>query len=455
MSSTETFDCVVLGLGGVGSFALRALARDGKGGRYLGVERWHRCHTRGSSHGKSRIFRRAYFEHPSYVPWVEHSIQVFKELEKALGISLLQECGTLIITPGSDAVHHDQPHPAMDLLPPLLRESWKSAQRHNIPVEFLDSSTLKERFPQFHYSGIDNGTPESSESFSERPYSFVGLYEPSGGFVRPELAQEAALHQAEASGSVTIKEYTQVLSFQEVATSAGTVVDLVLQSTEKEGAERVRTRKLLVSAGAWAGDLIPSWKPYLRPTRQLQGWVDVSVSSDPDLFGYQRMPTWIIETPNFHKPLYGVPCDSDDPVAKHWIKCGIHGRDDELMDPTANPGVLSDAEWEEIQDATFHAFDRSRTGGNSLIEAKPCIYTMTPDCNFIIGVPDEYSCIFAIAGLSGHGFKMTPALGQMMADFGVGKDLSRWDTEFCSPKRFTSSDTSISRSTEGFNSLAR
>ena len=63
------------------------------------------------------------------------------------------------------------------------------------------------------------------------------------------------------------------------------------------------------------------------------------------------------------------------------------------------------------------------------------MYTMTEDENFIIGVPDGYSKICAVAGLSGHGFKMAPALGQMLADFATDKGLDHWNAEFCSPKR--------------------
>ena len=63
---------------------------------------------------------------------------------------------------------------------------------------------------------------------------------------------------------------------------------------------------------------------------------------------------------------------------------------------------------------------------------------MTPDTNYLIGVPDGFQNVFAVAGLSGHGLKMTPALGQMMADFALEQDRQPWGLDFCSPSRFFS-----------------
>jgi sarcosine oxidase len=417
------YDAVVIGVGGVGSFALRALAKQHQSGCFLGIERFSRGHLRGSSHGKTRIYRRAYFEHPSYVPWIEFSLSTFRQLELTRNLSLMQECGTLLM----------QTSDSSRQMPPLLQASWNSAQQHGIPVEYLSPAELSERYSQFQYQKT---SPTEST---------VGLLEPTGGFLRPELAQEAALQEAEASGSVTIMENTTVLNFQEISGLSPTFIELKIHTDGISEPETIQTRRLLVCMGAWTGQLLPSWAPFLSVTRQLQGWIDISSSrttKDKHLFGYEHMPTWVMDTPAWPKPLYGVPCDSDDPHCKHWLKVGVHGRNHVLEDPSKNPEQVSLAEKSELRSASTHAFslDGQRQGGNSgFVDIKPCMYTMTPDSNFLIGVPDGFKNVFGVAGLSGHGFKVTPALGQMMADFVLEKDMQAWKLEFCSPSRFAGS----------------
>ena len=75
------YDAIVLGVGGVGSAALFHLAA--RGARVLGLDRFPPGHDRGSSHGRNRIIRQAYFEHPDYVPLLVRAYQLWDELERA------------------------------------------------------------------------------------------------------------------------------------------------------------------------------------------------------------------------------------------------------------------------------------------------------------------------------------------------------------------------------------
>ena len=397
------YDAVVVGLGGVGSFALRALSKKG-GGKYLGVERFQRCHSRGSSHGKSRIYRRAYFEHPSYVPWIEFSLDVFRSLEG----NVMQECGNLLVEPstGNDTVED---------LPPLCRSSYGSALQYNIPVEYLTPMEMKERFPQFCYN-----------------HEMVGLLEPHAGFLRPELCMQAALKEAETFEGIDVWESTTVKSYTSL--DADTLEVVLVKDGETVS---VQTKWLLISAGGWARELLPSWNQYAVPHRQLQGWIDVSSTDDPSLYGYKKMPTWVLCTPDWPLPFYGLPADLDDPDYCTKPKLGIHCRDAEIKDLIANESTISSREMVELQEATTHALADSPwkdLPGPIYAEAKSCIYTMTPDAHFMIGSPAKN--VFAVGGLSGHGFKMVPALGQMMADFASDEDLRPWKLDFCSPSRF-------------------
>src|SRR5205085_4561071 len=68
-----SYDAIVLGLGGMGSAAVFELARRGR--RVLGLEQFPLVHSRGSSHGHTRIIRTAYYEHPNYVPLVRRAYE--------------------------------------------------------------------------------------------------------------------------------------------------------------------------------------------------------------------------------------------------------------------------------------------------------------------------------------------------------------------------------------------
>lgn len=472
------WDAVVVGLGGVGSFCLRALARqEQRTGtshkKILGLEAFVRGHDRGSSHGGTRIYRRAYFEHANYVPWIEYSLQEFKNLEQSSGISLMQECGTLLIEPQlvdpttSPFDNHQMNNNNKDNTKSksFLERAWDSAKQHNIPVQFISNKDLKQQFPQFV---VDDDVS-------------VGLLEPGGGFVRPEEAMLAALQEAKEQGA-TLWEQTRITSIREVSTkhrdyaammaeleasnstdednddegddsnvgSDATAMDddtlVQLNVRRADGKEKtILAKTVLVAAGAWTASLIPSLSPYIKVTRQIQAWLDMSDTPDPSLYLPAKMPTWVMISPHVKLPLYGVPADpvgsftSARQQRQHWIKVGLHGRDVRI-DPTQPPP--QDPTLEEIQELeSAYAHGLANTQHRSSVKAKSCYYSMTPDHHFIIGVPQGYSKVCVVAGLSGHGFKMTPALGQMLADFSRHQGQwnlveQEWKTQFCSPARF-------------------
>lgn len=414
------WDAVVIGLGGVGSFALRELSlrtrNQGRAAatRVLGLEAFERAHAFGSSHGHSRIYRHAYFEHPSYVPLLQFSTSEFQRLQQHSNIKLLEECGTLIVEEEAGG--------------PILEGCHQASRLHGLSVEELSSRQLKQTYPQFLFED-----------------SMVGLLERNAGFVRPERAIRAALSQAESNGA-TIWEKVRVQSIRENLEQDGgnhsiPHVEIALQLNGEE--RLVRCRKLIVTAGAWTSALIPSWKPHLRVTRQIQAWLSVRDNVDDDksstIYHPSRMPTWFLFSSKLPYPIYGIPTDpdhDDDDVSKR-IKIAFHGRDDPLEDPGANPPTVSKEEWQELKDASEYVF---KNLGTDLVwaDAKPCMYTTTPDENFMVGQPKGYSLTYVVAGLSGHGFKMTPGLGRVivdmaMDDHGVCNDF---DVEFLSPSRF-------------------
>jgi sarcosine oxidase len=129
---TRRFDAIVLGVGGMGSAAAYQLARRGR--KVLGLERFDIPHSMGSSHGISRIIRLAYYEHPSYVPLLRRSYELWRELESGFGEQLLHITGSIDAGPADDR---------------CFGGSLESCKLHDLPHEVLDGTEVNRRFPGY------------------------------------------------------------------------------------------------------------------------------------------------------------------------------------------------------------------------------------------------------------------------------------------------------------------
>src|SRR5438552_11054055 len=156
----------------MGSAAARALARRGR--RVVGLDRFRPPHTLGSSHGRSRIIREAYFEHPVYVPLVQRAYELWAELEREAGGPLLRVTGGLMAGPPGGI---------------LLDGARRSARAHHLPHEELSADEIRRRFPAF--------TPEPET---------VGLLEPRAGVLFPEACVQAALDGAAREGALLVHD---------------------------------------------------------------------------------------------------------------------------------------------------------------------------------------------------------------------------------------------------------
>lgn len=77
-------------------------------------------------------------------------------------------------------------------------------------------------------------------------------------------------------------------------------------------------------------------------------------------------------------------------------------------------------------------------GLGALRETGTCLYTMTPDGHFVIGRPPGCGRVVYAAGLSGHGFKFAPVIGEILADLAT-RGTSPHPIAFLSPERFAAS----------------
>ncbi|KAL7552569.1 hypothetical protein ACHAWF_015812 [Thalassiosira exigua] len=392
------WDVAVVGLGGVGSFALRSLARRNPPLRIVGLERFRVGHDRGSSHGGTRIYRHAYFEHPSYVPLLQRSTAEFRALQEEAKRPIVRQCGNLIVerrrrrSGGSSAT-------------PVVDACLESASRHSIEVELIDDHReLSRRYPQFRFDA-----------------GHVGMIEPGGGYVRPEAAVQAAIDDAVGHGA-TIQEGVKVESIVEMDEGRGDG-GVAIRGISKDGQNHnIEARKVVVAGGPWAGQLIPQWSKHLRVTKQVQAWIDIGrldSNTEVQMYDPSIMPTWIREENeglSEDPMLYGFPCDpqSENPT---WMKIALHGRDDPVNPDDMMSGArdVSEDELDELRIAAA-PFLRGVSPDQEFVHAKTCLYTCSPDGDFLVGRPKGNRHVVAAAGLSGHGFKMTPALGRALAD---------------------------------------
>ena len=384
----NAWNVIVVGAGAVGSAALRAASESGA--RVLCLEQHSPAHSRGSSHGHSRIFRHAYFEHPDYVPLLRHSTARFESLERESQTSLLNRCGMLAMgPPGSE----------------IVLGCIESARRWNLSVDALDADALRGRFPWF--SPGDDA---------------IGAFEADAGIVRPEATVEASVNVARSRGAELIID-RGVLGL--VEDTGGVTVET------DHGHERADA--VIVAAGAWTSRLLPELAPLLTVTRQVQAWFAPAPNVDAS-----AMPCWIFDRGQDRRSVYGLapdpsaPADpSGAPTPSRHPKLGLHGSGD-IVDPDTVATPVDDFDIERIRCA-YREIAPSLAG--NLAGAATCLYTMSPDGQFLVGTRRGSRRIHFAAGLSGHGFKLSPALGDALVQLATTGHTGL-PIGFLSPERF-------------------
>ena len=366
------YDVAVIGLGAAGSAALSALAR--RGARAIGIEQFAPGHDRGSSHGVTRVIRLGYFEHPSYVPLLRRAYQLWRELETASGRKLLHITGIAEIGPPDGTV-----------VPGTLLAS----RTHGLTHEVLTAARLMERFPAFRV-----------------PPDYVGVVQPDGGFVAVEPTIDAQVALARAARA-EIRTGTKVDSITAVAGG----VRLAM------GTHVVTADTAIVAAGAWTKHLLPGLPLQLRVTRQVMAWFE---PLDMAPFTGGRFPVFLLESR--HGVHYGFPPHDGD-----GVKIAKHHHADEAVDPEDCDRTVSTRDESLIRAAIA---DHIPAANGRLVTASTCLYTVTPDGDFVIDRMPGASGIIVASPCSGHGFKFAPVVGEILADLATtgitDHDISRF-----------------------------
>jgi len=315
-------------------------------------------HSLGSSHGESRITRTAYFEGPWYVPLVQETFPLWRELEQDTGAHLLTMTGALMIGQPSAEV---------------VTGALAAASEHGLDARLLDSTELGRSYPAHVVSAGD-----------------VAVLDEQAGFLRPEAAVTAMIDRLTALGG-EVRRGVVVTG----VTSRGDGIEITTSgSVDKFDA-------VVIAAGAWTRELVSL---PLTVERQVVAWLEID--KDAGSLTPDRFPVFVRET-NELGDIYGFP--TLDGVS---VKIARH-HDGDAVDPATIRRDVTDAEL-----APLRTFARTYLRGVSerVIRTAVCMYTNTPDRHFAIDLHPDDPRIVVISACSGHGFKFAPVMGDIGAD---------------------------------------
>ncbi len=360
------FDVIVLGVGGMGSATCFHLAK--RGVKVLGLEQFSIGHQYGSSHGETRAIRRAYFEHPNYIPLLNRAYELWDELAELSGKHIFVRNGLVI---------YGNP-----LTSSVYQGVQKSAAAFSIPVQEFSSEGASQRFPMYRPG------PEMN-----------AIFEPDAGFLYVD--QIVALHAqlARQKGAV-IRENVTLESYE-------------LSGAFPSGSVTVRTNqgvfsadRLVVTAGPWSLQVLKELNFPLQLKRLFQCWFRADSIHGLDL----GVPCFAFHTSS--EFYYGFPM-----LDGQTIKVAAHF----ATDPIFEPGQKSDSTISEQRLVSLRQFISQYLPkvSSTLVKSSPCIYTMTPDENFIIDTHPTHSHMCFAAGFSGHGFKFSSVVGEVLSDLAM------------------------------------
>jgi len=355
---TRSFDTIAIGLGGMGSAALYHLAR--RGLQVLGVEQFGIAHDRGSSHGETRLIRRAYFEHPDYVPLVDRAYQLWEALESTASRRLLHRCGLMLAGRADGAV-----------IPGVRR----AAEQHGLHIEMVSRRDWPARFPGF---ALDD--------------DMQGLFEPDAGFLEVENCVAAHIEQARVLGA-------DVLTGQRVRGWSADERGVTVTTDDA----RYTAGSLVLCGGAWTGQLLAELRLPLVVQRKTVFWFGPT----DELCRFDGgCPVFGLDTADGF--FYGFPA-----MDERGVKVGEHSGGQVAPDADRLDRVIHPDDERPVR----RFLHRYLPGvGDEVRNASVCMYTMTPDEHFIIDRHSRYPHVTYACGFSGHGFKFAPVIGSVLAD---------------------------------------
>jgi sarcosine oxidase len=365
----STYDVAVVGLGAAGAATLYQLSR--RGVHAVGIDRFSPPHIYGSTHGDTRITREAIGEGECYTPLVQRSHVIWRELEAETGQDLLTQCGGLIVEAagGGSAGHHRHE---------FLASTIACANRYGIKHEVLSAADIGGRFPQFGLDGDESA-----------------YYEPTAGFVRPERCVDAQLTVAARLGA-DIHRDERVLALE----PSGSGVRVRTDQGDHEAGQ------LVLAVGPWVRDFLqPRQLPLFNVYRQVLVWFELRSGTVDHTPGAMPVFIWGLEDGD---AFYGFPAID----GTREIKVAT----EQLDDATSAEAAALEVDPDEPRAVYDSLIARHLPGVSSrCLRAVRCLYTVTPDSNFVIDDHPDLNGVLLVSPCSGHGFKHSAGLGEAIA----------------------------------------
>lgn len=378
-----TYDTIVLGGGAMGGATAYYLAKAGE--RVLLLEQFEFGHMWGSSHGDSRIIRYSYNE-PRYIELARSAYQLWSDVESEADVQLLVKTG------GIDFGRADEK---------TLLDTLNSVQSANIPHEWLDAPEANKRFPQFHFDD-----------------DMRVLYQADSGMLKADICLQTHLRLAVKYGAILV-EKTPV-----------TQIDIHPDSiTIHTTTTTYTSARLVVTAGAWAGRLLADVGVNL-PLQPLRCQVAYFNPQDehPMQYDSSQMPVYIWHRhQNINEAMYGLPS-----LNGSGVKAAFH-TGQKVAHPSEVNYTPDEATVSAIRETLRPHLPRVMAG--DVVATYICLYTMTPDEDFIIDHHPNHRHVVIGAGFSGHGFKFSTLIGKMLSDLVLHGDTPH-DTSLFKLRRF-------------------
>ena len=371
----NTSDVIIIGLGAMGSATSMFLSHNGI--KVIGFDSYSPPHEFGSSLGHTRVIREAYHEGTTYVPIVQRAYEIWFEMNGNSKVPIIETYGGLLIGRKTGDIEN----------------ALKSANKYDIPIKKMTTDEISQKF-----------------SVLNPPKEYIGLLESRGGAVFVENSINHMLNTALNNGSIhkyneRVVRWSKKSNYYLVETNLG----------------NYKAEKLVFSSGAWITKLIPTLKLPIKIERQVLFWF--SPRKNPDKFKSINLPNsgWDLDN--------GLSFYTMPNLENRGFKVAMH-HNGEFVDPDTLIRESNDSDLKMVRDFLEEYIP---DGNGELIDSKVCMYTDTPDQDFLIDSHPDDENIIICSPCSGHGFKFTPAIGEICSSLIINNstkfDLDKFSLE--------------------------
>jgi|AntRauMinimDraft_4_1070384.scaffolds.fasta_scaffold00443_9 sarcosine oxidase len=358
------YDAVVIGAGVIGCATARALA--GEGRDVLLLEQGDFPNPRATSYGSSRIFRLAYHEGGMYVPMLRRSRRLWQRLDCDSDADLFRRTGSLTIGPESGD---------------SFTGARATCRTHDIEHELLDANEVNDRFPAY-----------------DLPEGYRAVFQPDGGLLDPERCL-VALTEAAMEDGAEVQAREPVVDWTADGETARVRTPQQVYDTDS----------VVIASGAWAADHVAAVEGLLECERHVACRIrpQTPAAFDPDSF-----PVFVMDTED-GRHFYGLPrhrVPGFKVGATHVERAAVH------------PDDARDTQPAETEPARRFARDFAPSGDGPVLGTRACVLSHSPDGDYLIdALPDVGNVVVAV-GMSGHGFKTAPVIGEIAAALATDSD---------------------------------